>query len=78
MKNKLAALLAALLLSFSLLPTQALAASLPDPGTPPAISEPEELEPPEALDDPEGPESPVPQSSAPKQSEIPDWPGEEH
>ena len=39
MKNKLAALLAALLLCLSLLPAQALAASDPDPVPPPAVSE---------------------------------------
>ena len=42
MKNKLLALLAALLLSVSLLPAQALAASDPDSVEPPVIMEPEE------------------------------------
>ena len=78
MKSKLAALLAALLLSFSLLPTQALAASLPDPSTPPAISVPEELETPDTPSDPDEPENPVPQSNISEHPGDPDRPIGEH
>lgn len=78
MKNKLTALLAALLLSFSLLPNQALAASLPDPSTPPAISEPETPETPDTPNDPEKPGSLAPQSGASAQSEGPGLTDTEH
>ena len=62
MKNKFLALLAALLLSVSLLPAQALAASDPDPVEPPVITEPEE---------PGDPENPIVPYSAP----LPEEPG---
>ena len=68
MKNKLLALLAALLLSVSLLPAQALAASDPDPVEPPVITEPEE---------PGDPENPIVPYSAPLPEE-PGFPDTEH
>ena len=68
MKNKLLALLAALLLSVSLLPAQALAASDPDPVEPPVITEPEE---------PGDPENPIVPYSAPSHEE-PGTPDRDH
>ena len=68
MKNKLLALLAALLLSVSLLPAQALAASGPDPVEPPVITEPEE---------PGDPENPIVPYSAPLPEE-PGFPDRDH
>lgn len=69
MKNKLAALLAALLLCLSPLPSQAFAACDPVDSDPPVISEQEQ---------PETPGSPISRSSAPAQAEIPDWSDKEH
>ena len=68
MKNKLLALLAALLLSVSLLPAQALAASDPDPVEPPVITDPEE---------PGDPENPIVPYSAPLPEE-PGFPDRDH
>lgn len=56
MKKKLAALLAALLLTFSLVPARALAAREPDPAPPPAVTEPAGPGTPEEPDDPDNPE----------------------
>lgn len=78
MKNKLAALLAALLLSFSLLPAQALAVSPTDPGTPPPVSEQKQPETPDAPGDREDLEFPAPPSGVSAQSEEMDWPDMEH
>ncbi len=78
MKNKLVALLAALLLCLSLLPSQAIAAFDPVDNTPAAISEQEEPENSEAPDEPISPEHPVTQSSAPAQAEDPGLYGGEH
>lgn len=78
MKNKLAALLAALLLCLSLLPSQAIATFDSVDRDPPAILEQEEPENSEALGGPVSPEYPVSRSSAPAQAEPPDWPETEH
>lgn len=72
MKNKLAALLAALLLSFSLLPAQALAVSPTDPGTLPPVSEQKQPETPDAPGDREDFEFPAPPLGVSAQSEDPD------
>ena len=63
MKNKLAALLAALLLTVSLLPAQALAASDPDPVDPPAVTEAGDTKTPDESETPDDPESPEPPAS---------------
>lgn len=78
MKNKLAALLATLLLSLSLLPTQALAVFSKDPGTPAAISEQDQPETPDPPDDLEDFASLAPLSGVSAQSEEPDSPDTEH
>lgn len=78
MKNKLVALLTALLLSFSVLSVQGLAVFPTDPGTPPAISKQQQPETPDTLDAPEGPDSPVPQSSVSNQEEDPDRTDQSH
>lgn len=78
MKNKLAALLAALLLSFSLLPAQALASSPTDPGTPPPVSEQNQPETPDAPDSLGDLEFPAPPSGVSAQSEGPGPFGDEH
>lgn len=69
MKNKLTALLAALLLCLSLLPSQAVSACGPVDSGPLVISEQEQSE---------TPGSPISRSSAPAQSEDPDLYGGEH
>ncbi len=71
MKNKLSALLVALLLSLSLLPSQAIAAFDTVDSNPPAISEQKEPENSEGPDEPVSPEHPVSWFSAPAQSEDP-------
>ena len=69
MKNKLTALLAALLLCLSLLPSQAIAACDPVDSDPPVISEQEQSE---------TPGSPISRTSAPAQAEDPDFYDREH
>ena len=71
MKNKLTALLAALLLCLSLLPSQAIATFDSVDRDPPAILEQEEPENSEGLDESASPEHPVSWSSTPVQSEDP-------
>ena len=68
MKNKLLALLAALLLSVSLLPAQVIPEQTTDSVEPPVITEPEE---------PGDPENPIVPYSAPPH-EDPGLPGEDH
>ncbi len=72
MKNKLAVLLTASLLCFSLLPTPALAISPKDHDVPPSILEQEESETLDILDDLEGSEPPAPQSYVSAQLKDPD------
>lgn len=78
MKNKLTALLAALLLSFSALPAQALADSPAAPSTPPATSALQQTEAPDSPNNPEESEFPAQQTGAVAQSEEPDSFGAEH
>ncbi len=78
MKNKLTAILAALLLSLTLIPSQA-AANINSVDTGSLyFSELWEQETPDTPNDPEEPETPVLPSSASGQPEEPDWPAEKH
>lgn len=78
MKNKLAAWLAALLLTLSLLPSQATAVFDPPGGDPLTISEQEKPETPDTPDNPEESESPAPQPCLSAQSEDPELTNIEH
>lgn len=78
MKNKLAALAAALLLCLSLLPSRAIAVFDSTENSPPAVSEQEEMETPDIPSDPDKPEGPVPQSNIPEHPGDPDESDGEH
>lgn len=70
MKNKMAALLAALLLCLSLLPSQSIAASDPTGNNPSSISEQGELESPKNS---EIPDKPASQEHSASQANAQDW-----